>query len=75
MIDDYTNRLPQQHSFIKRKLSYLLHVARTVCRRGERLLISLGSVEPIRDEFVNLLIDYLMLYISLASHGRLCSNL
>ena len=65
MIDDYTNRLPQQHSFILSG-NYLsaaeLHVARTICRRGERLLISLGSVEPIRDEvrkFINRLSDAL----------------
>ncbi|ETJ28287.1 hypothetical protein Q604_UNBC16754G0001, partial [human gut metagenome] len=41
-----------------------LHVARTICRRGERLLISLGSVEPIRDEvrkFINRLSDGLTL--------------
>lgn len=65
MIDDYTKRLPQQHSFILSG-NYLsaaeLHVARTICRRGERLLISLGSVEPIRDEvrkFINRLSDAL----------------
>lgn len=37
-------------------------MARTICRRGERLLISLGSVEPIRDEvrkFINRLSDAL----------------
>ena len=74
MIDDYTKRLPQQHSFILSG-NYLsaaeLHVARTICRRGERLLISLGEVEPIRDEvrkFINRLSD--ALYIS---HGRLCA--
>ena len=65
MIDDYTKRLPQQHSFILSG-NYLsaaeLHVARTICRRGERLLISLGSVEPMRDEvrkFINRLSDAL----------------
>ena len=65
LIDDYTKRLPQQHSFILSG-NYLsaaeLHVARTICRRGERLLISLGSVEPIRDEvrkFINRLSDAL----------------
>ena len=65
LIDDYTKRLPQQHSFILSG-NYLsaaeLHVARTVCRRGERLLISLGEVEPIRDEvrkFINRLSDAL----------------
>ena len=65
LIDDYTNRLPQQHSFILSG-NYLsaaeLHVARTICRRGERLLISLGEVEPIRNEvrkFINRLSDAL----------------
>ena len=65
LIDDYTKRLPQQHSFILSG-NYLsaaeLHVARTICRRGERLLISLGAVEPIRDEvrkFINRLSDAL----------------
>ena len=65
MIDDYTKRLPQQHSFILSG-NYLsaaeLHVARTICRRGERLLISLGEVEPIRNEvrkFINRLSDAL----------------
>ena len=63
MIDDYTKRLPQQHSFILSG-NYIsaaeLHVARTICRRGERLLISLGSEETIRDEvrkFINRLSD------------------
>ena len=46
MIDDYTNRLPQQHSFILAEIIYLLQSYMwlvLVCRRGERLLISLGS--------------------------------
>src|SRR3546814_11648939 len=38
------------------------HVARTVCRRGERLLVSLARLEPVRPEairFLNSLSDLL----------------
>ncbi len=65
IIDDYMQRLPQQRSFILsgQFLSAAeLHVARTICRRGERLLINLGEHESIRSEvrqYINRLSDVL----------------
>lgn len=65
VIDAYTKELPEIHSFIlsgKYLSAAELHVARTVCRRGERLLISLSETKDIRPillKFVNRLSDCL----------------
>lgn len=65
IIDAYTKELPEIHSFIlsgKYLSAAELHVARTVCRRGERLLIRLSETEDIRPtllKFVNRLSDCL----------------
>jgi cob(I)alamin adenosyltransferase len=49
-----------------------LHVARTVCRRGERLLVELaateGGVTPEAVKFVNRLSDYLFTLARWANH-------
>lgn len=64
-IDSYQNQLPQLSSFILPGESLAgaeLHVARTICRRGERRLIELSEHEMIRPEiiqFVNRLSDCL----------------
>ncbi|WP_232698541.1 cob(I)yrinic acid a,c-diamide adenosyltransferase [Brevibacillus daliensis] len=64
-IDTYLARLPKVKSFIlpgSSKAGAFLHVARTVARRGERLLVQLADQAPIRKEllqFVNRLSDFL----------------
>ena len=51
-----------------------LHIARTVCRRGERLLTELaankGGVNPEAAKFVNRLSDYLFTLARWANHRR-----
>lgn len=65
IIDRYTQELPPVKSFLflgNCESSAELHIARTVCRRGERLLIGLRESVQIRDElgqFVNRLSDFL----------------
>ena len=63
LIDAYTKRLPPLNSFIYQGATVAaaeLHIARTVCRRAERLLVALHQEEPLRAEvlsFVNRLSD------------------
>jgi cob(I)alamin adenosyltransferase len=65
MIDTYDVRLPQLKNFILpggSKCAAYLHNARTVCRRAERLVVKLASVEPVGENaviFLNRLSDYL----------------
>lgn len=65
IVDTYSAELPSQHSFIlsgRYLAAAEIHVARTICRRAERLLISLSEVENVRPEllrFVNRLSDCL----------------
>lgn len=67
-IDQYTKRLPELHSFIlpgQTLSAAQLHVARAVCRRGERLLTELSKSVDIREEvrkFVNRLSDCLYIF-------------
>lgn len=67
-IDFYQERLPQISSFIlpgETLVGAQLHVARTICRRGERRLIELAEEESIRSEllqFVNRLSDCLYIF-------------
>lgn len=65
MIDSAQENLPQQRSFILPggtvAASYT-HVARTVCRRAERLIVALSSSVEVVPEtiiFINRLSDYL----------------
>lgn len=64
-MDLMTGELPALKNFILPGGSILaatLHVARTVCRRAERVLLRLHEVEPVRDEllrFLNRLSDWL----------------
>jgi cob(I)alamin adenosyltransferase len=64
-IDSMDNALPPMKSFIlpggNQSVSYC-HVARTVCRRAERLIIALNSQEPVDAiviKYLNRLSDYL----------------
>lgn len=73
-IDHYTEKLPELHSFIlpgQTLSSAQLHVARAVCRRGERLLTELSEKEELREElrkFVNRLSDYLYILARVEDH-------
>lgn len=64
-IDRMETRLAPLKTFILpggSELSARIHVARTVCRRAERALVSLHHVESVRSEvlrYVNRLADYL----------------
>lgn len=75
-IDDYTKQLPELHSFILpgRVLSSAqLHVARAVCRRGERLLTQLAETENVREEikrFANRLSDCLYTLARVEDQGE-----
>lgn len=67
-IDYYTKKLPELHSFIlpgQTLSAAQLHVARAVCRRGERLMTQLSETEELREElrkFVNRLSDCLYIF-------------
>jgi len=65
-IDRLTTDLPELKNFILpggSPTGAALHVARTVCRRGERLLVKLaaeeGNVNPAAPRFANRLSDFL----------------
>jgi len=66
-MDDMSALLPAMRSFIlpggHQSVSFA-HVARTVCRRAERLVIALNEVEPVETEvirYLNRLSDYLFI--------------
>lgn len=75
-IDQYTQRLPELHSFIlpgQTLSSAQLHVARAVCRRGERLLTELSEALELRAElrkFVNRLSDCLYIFARMEDQGE-----
>lgn len=63
-IDSYSEKLPPLKSFILpggSQISAFLHLARTVCRRAERLIVALAEKEKIDKNlviFLNRLSDY-----------------
>ncbi|WP_334351745.1 cob(I)yrinic acid a,c-diamide adenosyltransferase [Companilactobacillus sp. HBUAS56257] len=63
-IDEYTSKVPATQVFILpggSKTASNLHLARTVTRRAERLIVALMQEEPINDyvlKFINRLSDY-----------------
>jgi len=65
MIDQYQTKLPRLTNFILpggSALSANLHLARSVCRRAERAVVSLSKKEPVNPElvpFLNRLSTYL----------------
>lgn len=65
VIDEYTQRLPQIHSFILPGTSHAgaqLHVCRTICRRAERSFVELSRSVQFRPElerYINRLSDFL----------------
>jgi cob(I)alamin adenosyltransferase len=64
-IDQFTEHLEPLKNFILPGGSLVganLHVARTVCRRAERLVVALAEIEPINDQsliYLNRLSDWL----------------
>ncbi|MBU2494483.1 MAG: cob(I)yrinic acid a,c-diamide adenosyltransferase [Bacteroidetes bacterium] len=76
-IDKFTDRLPPLKNFILpggSKGSSLLHLARTVCRRGERAVVKLGRKEKIGENilvYLNRLSDLLFV---LARYANLVSS-
>lgn len=76
-IDKFTNKLPELKNFILpggSKGSSLLHLARTVCRRGERAVVELKRKEEIGENilvYLNRLSDLLFV---LARYANLVVN-
>jgi len=73
-MDFYEKDLPRLKSFILpggHRLSAYLHNARTVCRRAERLAVSLASLEKLNEHsliFLNRLSDYFFMAARYANH-------
>jgi cob(I)alamin adenosyltransferase len=65
LIDEYTSQLPELRHFILpggSQQSAFLHLARTVCRRAERIAVELSQSEELGEfiiKFLNRLSDYL----------------
>jgi cob(I)alamin adenosyltransferase len=74
LIDSYTAKLPELHNFILpggSQPAAMLHLARTVCRRSERLAVTLSEQTDIGGNiiiFINRLSDYLFTASRLANH-------
>jgi len=75
-IDQMNEGLPALTSFIlsggHQAVSYA-HIARTVCRRAERLVIRLGhqqKVEPLHVKYLNRLSDYLFVLSRRLTHDK-----
>jgi cob(I)alamin adenosyltransferase len=72
-IDRAEEELPQLATFILpggAPGAAFLHLARTVCRRAERSVVSLGGIEPVRGEvlrYLNRLSDLLFVLARLAN--------
>jgi cob(I)alamin adenosyltransferase len=73
-IDEANEELPQLRSFVLpggSRLDAELHVCRTVCRRAERLLVSLAREESVPDEavqYLNRLSDALFVWSRWVDH-------
>lgn len=74
-IDQHNEALPPLRSFVLpggTDLNVALHLARTVCRRGERLMVTLSHHEPVDDDsmaYVNRLSDALFVWSRWAAHA------
>ena len=73
-MDQRTAKLPPLKSFVLpggSRLNALLHLARTVCRRAERLVVTLhrdGGCGPLEVRYLNRLSDALFVWSRAASH-------
>lgn len=76
-MDDMNAELPDLTNFVLpggSELSARLHVTRSVCRRAERTVLALHSVEPVREEvriLLNRLADWFFVAARIAN--KLCS--
>jgi cob(I)alamin adenosyltransferase len=73
-IDAMETTLPPMRNFVlpggHQSVSYC-HITRTVCRRGERLIIALHLIEPVDElviKYVNRLSDYLFMLARTMAH-------
>ena len=75
-IDEIDSANPPLTTFVMpagTELAARLHLARTVCRRAERTIISLGSIEPVGEplmRYVNRLSDLFFAMARRANHER-----
>jgi cob(I)alamin adenosyltransferase len=75
-IDEMEGANPPLRTFVMpagTELAARLHLARTVCRRAERAIISLGSIEPVGDpllRYMNRLSDLFFAMARRANHER-----
>lgn len=73
-IDRFNDKLPELKHFILpggTKGAALLHTARTICRRAERKVITLGKAEKIGDDiaiYLNRLSDFLFVLARYENH-------
>lgn len=74
-IDEFSAAAPEIRSFILpggSELASRLHLARTICRRAERLIVAFGHGEPIGDEivrFINRTSDLLFAMARTSNHA------
>ena len=65
LIDSYYEQIPKAHAFVLplgTKTASLLHNARTICRRAERILVKFAEeveINPFALQYANRLSDYL----------------
>jgi len=75
-IDEMESANPPLRTFVMpagTEVAARLHLARTVCRRAERTIISLGSIEPVGDpllRYMNRLSDLFFAMARRANHER-----
>ncbi len=79
-IDQMTAQLSELKNFIlpgSHKVASQLHIARTVCRRAERIISALNLEQKIAPEFIiyiNRLSDYLFVCARFANHLEGCKD-
>lgn len=77
-IDEMTTELPTLHAFILpggHKCGAMLHLARSICRRAERLVIPLNQHADVSEKviiYLNRLSDYLFMASRLVNHLAKC---